>query len=243
MVKHGHEMPSVARKISVLRSFYRYLVKERVVEKNPVSRLSLPKLDKTIPTFLSEQEAAQLVEAPEQATPTALRDGALLELLYAAGLRVSEIVGLDVDKVNLNTREILVFGKGSKERQTLMGEPAVEALDRYLSYGRGVLLNGQRTQALFLNRYGNRLSVRSVQNIVRGYALRKGLRQSVHPHTLRHSFATHLLDGGADLRVVQELLGHESLSTTQIYTHMTIAETRKTYLKAHPRAGKIEANQ
>ena len=243
MVKHGHEMSSVARKISVLRSFYRYLVKERVVEKNPVSRLSLPKLEKKIPSFLSKQEAAQLVEAPEQATPPALRDGALLELLYAAGLRVSEIVGLDVDKVSLNTREILVFGKGSKERQALMGEPAVEALDRYLSYGRALLLNGQRTQALFLNRYGKRLSTRSVQNIVRSYALKKCVGQSVHPHTLRHSFATHLLDGGADLRVVQELLGHESLSTTQIYTHMTIAETRKTYLKAHPRAGKIEANK
>ena len=242
-VKHGHEMASVARKISVLRSFYRYLEKEKVVEKNPVSRLSLPKLGKRIPSFLSQQEATQLVEAPEKSTPIELRNRALLELLYAAGLRVSELVGLDVVDVNLNTREILVFGKGSKERQALMGEPAIEALRHYLSHGRRLLLDGQRTQALFINRYGKRLSARSVQNIVRRYALKKGVGQSVHPHTFRHSFATHLLDGGADLRVVQELLGHESLSTTQIYTHMTTAEARKTYLKAHPRAGKVESKR
>ena len=236
-MKQGHEMRSVARKVSVLRSFYRYLVREEIVDSNPVSRISLPKLERKFPAFLSKQEMSELVEAPKQGSPLAHRDRALLELLYAAGLRVSEIVSLDIDNVDSHTREIRVVGKGSKERMTLMGLPAVESLERYLSHGRRKLLNGNRTRALFLNRYGVRLSVRSVQNVVRHYALGIGSGPRVHPHTFRHSFATHLLDGGADLRIVQELLGHESLNTTQIYTHMTTTEARKTYLKAHPRAG------
>ncbi|MFQ5874059.1 MAG: tyrosine recombinase [Dehalococcoidia bacterium] len=239
LVRHGHEMPSVARKLSVLRSFYRYLVREKVVDANPVYRLSLPKLQKRIPSFLSKQEMGKLVEAPQTSDLLALRDRALLELLYAAGLRVSEIVGLDVNNVDLRSREVRVLGKGSKERVALMGKPALDALERYIRYGREELLNSRWTQPLFLNRYGGRLSVRSVQNIVRRYARGKNVSQTVHPHTIRHSFATHLLDGGADLRVVQALLGHESLSTTQVYTHMTTAEARKTYLKAHPRAAKV----
>ena len=166
----------------------------------------------------------------------ALRDRALLELLYAAGLRVSEIAGLDVENIDRNTREARVLGKGSKERLVLMGRSASEALEVYLARARPELAKGGRTRALFLNRYGARLSVRSVQNLVRRYSLKEGFGGRVHPHTLRHSFATHLLDGGADLRVVQELLGHESVSTTQIYTHMTTTEIRKVYVKAHPRA-------
>ena len=240
VIKQGHDMRSVARKISVLRTFYRYLVREEVLETNPVARISLPKLERKYPTFLSRQEASKLVEAPESVAPLALRDRALLELMYAGGLRVSEVVGIDVGDIHLADKHIQVLGKGSKERQALMGDPALEALNQYLEYGRTQLLNKKRTQALFLNRYGARLSVRSVQNLVRRYALKKGINQQVHPHTIRHSFATHLLDGGADLRVVQSLLGHESLSTTQIYTHMTTAETKKSYLKAHPRAKKAE---
>lgn len=240
VIKQGHEMRSVARKISVLRTFYRYLVREEVLETNPVARISLPKLERKYPIFLSRQEASKLVEAPESVAPLALRDRALLELMYAGGLRVSEVVGLDVGDIHLADKHIWVLGKGSKERQALMGEPALDALVRYLEHGRTQLLNKKRTQALFLNRYGARLSVRSVQNLVRRYALKKGINHKVHPHTIRHSFATHLLDGGADLRVVQSLLGHESLSTTQIYTHMTTAETKKSYLKAHPRARKAE---
>ncbi|MCH7997056.1 MAG: tyrosine-type recombinase/integrase, partial [Chloroflexi bacterium] len=139
-----------------------------------------------------------------------------------------------------NTKEARVLGKGSKERLVMMGRPASEALDVYLARGRPELARGGKTRALFLNRYGARLSVRSVQNLVRRYSLKEGFGGRVHPHTLRHSFATHLLDGGADLRIVQELLGHESVSTTQIYTHMTTTEIRKTYIKAHPRAGASE---
>ncbi|MEE9248791.1 MAG: tyrosine recombinase XerC [Dehalococcoidia bacterium] len=235
-IKRGHAMRSVARKISVLRTFYRFLVREDYLESSPVSRLVLPKLEKRLPTFLSKQQAAKLVEAPDKAGPLALRDRALLELLYAAGLRVSEIAGLDMENIDRKTREARVLGKGSKERLVLMGRSALEALEAYLARGRPELAQGGRTRALFLNRYGARLSVRSVQNVVRHYSLKEGFGGRVHPHTLRHSFATHLLDGGADLRVVQELLGHESVSTTQIYTHMTTTEIRKTYVKAHPRA-------
>ncbi|MBA7618201.1 Tyrosine recombinase XerD [subsurface metagenome] len=150
------------------------------------------------------------------------------------------MVALDVGSVNLETREIRVWGKGSKERVALMGEPAAAALDRYLGDGRRQLVDNSRTEALFVNRYGKRLSERAVQTAIRRYAIEAGLDKKVHPHMLRHSFATHLLDGGADLRVVQELLGHANLSTTQIYTHVTQAQARKVYLAAHPRAKKEE---
>ena len=235
-VKHGHDMRSVARKISVLRTFYRFLVREGWLETNPVARLRLPKLDRKFPKFLSPQDASALVEAPLDPTPLGLRDRALLELIYATGLRVSEVVSLDTDDVADGNRELRVLGKGSKERDVVVGKQAIDAIARYLSHGRPQLSTNAKNRALFLNNSGGRLSVRSVQTLVRKYSLERGLLEPAHPHTLRHSFATHLLDGGADLRVVQELLGHESLGTTQIYTHMTTAETRKTYEKAHPRA-------
>ena len=242
-VKHGHDMRSVSRKISVLRTFYRFLVREGLLETNPVARLRLPKLDKKFPKFLSPQEASSLVEAPPDSTPLALRDRALLELIYATGLRVSEVVSLDTDDVAYGNREIRVLGKGSKERDVVVGQQALRSIAHYLSHGRPRLSTNARTRALFLNSRGGRLSVRSIQTLVRKYSLERGLVEPAHPHTLRHSFATHLLDGGADLRVVQELLGHESLGTTQIYTHMTTAETRKTYEKAHPRARAAEESE
>ena len=242
-VKYGHDMRSVSRMISVLRTFYKYLQREGWVETNPVARLRLPKLDRKFPKFLSPQEASSLVEAPLGSTPRSLRDRALLELIYATGLRVSEVVSLDVDQVSDGNREIRVLGKGSKERDVVVGQQALDSIARYLSHGRPELSTNARTRALFLNSKGGRLSTRSVQTLVRQYSLEKGLHEPAHPHTLRHSFATHLLDGGADLRVVQELLGHESLGTTQIYTHMTTAETRKTYEKAHPRARASEDSQ
>ncbi len=231
MAKHGHDIRSVSRKISVLRSFYKYLIREDWLETNPVAGLRLPKLDKKFPKFLSPQEAASLVEEPFH-----LRDSALLELMYATGLRVSEVVTLDIDDVIDGNREIRILGKGSKERDVVVGQKALRAIALYLSQSRPNLSTDPKNRALFLNDRGGRLSARSIQTLVRKYSLEQGLHDPAHPHTLRHSFATHLLDGGADLRVVQELLGHESLGTTQIYTHMTTAETRKTYEKAHPRA-------
>jgi len=236
LIEQGVQKASVSAKLSALRSFYRYLISQDFVSSNPLLAISSPKLEKRLPIFLSSSEAAKLVEIPNAAAPLGQRDKALLELIYAAGLRVSEVVALNVDSVELEAREIRAWGKGSKERMVLMGVPAASALRLYLEDGRKKLLGNYRNEALFVNRYGRRLSVRSVQNITKKCEIKAGLDKRVHPHTLRHSFATHLLDGGADLRVVQELLGHANLATTQVYTHVTQKRAREVYLKAHPRA-------
>jgi tyrosine recombinase XerC len=236
LVGRGIVKASIARKLSAIRSFYRYLVREGILKTNPVEKVSSPKLDKRLPSFLTLDEVERLLNAPDLATPQGQRDRALLELLYASGLRVSELVNLDLNQINLDTSEIRVWGKGSKERVALMGKPATEALRNYLSQGRPKLLGGKKTNAIFLNRYGQRLPERRVQRILVDYAAKAGIEKRVHPHILRHTFATHLLDGGADLRVVQELLGHARLSSTQIYTHVTKSQARKVYLSAHPRA-------
>ncbi len=229
---------SIARKLSAIRSFYRYLIREDLISANPLEKASTPKLDKRLPSFLTVEETVRLLEAPDLSKPEGLRDHALLELLYASGLRVSELVNLDMEQVNLNTSEIRVWGKGSKERMVLIGEPAVQALNAYLSRGRPEFLGKRRSNALFLNRYGGRLLARRVQKILGKYAHFASIDKRVHPHLLRHTFATHLLDGGADLRVVQELLGHAQLSSTQIYTHVTKSQAKKIYLSAHPMAQK-----
>lgn len=193
------------------------------------------------------KETELLLEAPGPSTPQGQRDRAIIELLYASGLRISELVNLNLEHINLDTHEIRIFGKGSKERRVLMGRPAADALTIYLAKGR-LLLKGKlakkSTNALFLNRYGKRLSARWVQHMLIEYGKTAGLdieARPHHPHILRHTFATHLLDGGADLRVVQELLGHASLSSTQIYTHVTKSQAKKVYMAAHPMArGKNE---
>jgi len=228
----------VACSLSALRSFYRYLMQQNFISSNPLLTVSSPKLEKRLPSFLSSDEVTRLLEAPDTTNPQGQRDRAMFELLYASGLRVSEIVRLDLGSVNLEAREIRVWGKGAKERMVLIGKPAASALDRYLREGRRQLLGNSRTEALFINRYGKRLSERSLQKAISRYALKAGLDKRVFPHMVRHSFATHLLDGGADLRVVQELLGHANLSSTQIYTHVTQSQARKVYLAAHPRAKK-----
>jgi len=227
---------SIARKLSAIRSFYRYLVREEIMSLNPVQDTSSPKLDRRLPSFLTADEVTRLLEAPDTARPQGQRDRAFLELLYASGLRVSELVGLDTEQINLDTREIRVWGKGSKERMVLMGEPAAAALVNYLGKGRLQLLGNKKTGAVFLNYKGGRLSERSVQKILQKYADSAGISKKIHPHMLRHTFATHMLDGGADLRVVQELLGHADLSTTQVYTHVSKSHARKVYLSAHPMA-------
>jgi integrase/recombinase XerC len=243
LLESGFEKTSVARKVSALRSFYRYLIRENIVSSNPLATISSPKLEQRLPSFLSGEEVVHLVEAPDISTPLGQRDRAILELFYASGLRVSEVVRLDVGNVNFEEREVRVWGKGSKERIVLMGKPAASALNLYLGEGRMQLLGKSRTEALFLNRYGKRLSERALQKTLLKYAAKAGLDKRVHPHLLRHSFATHLLDGGADLRVVQELLGHANLSSTQIYTHVTQSQARKVYLAAHPRAEKEEGDK
>jgi integrase/recombinase XerC len=236
LMKLGYVRASIARKVSAIRSFYRYLLREEIIATNPLATTASPKLDKRLPSFLTIDEAKRLVEAPDLTTPQGQRDRAFLELLYASGLRVSELANLNLEQITLDTREIRVWGKGAKERMVLMGEPAARALLTYLTQGRLALLGNRKTNAVFLNRSGGRLSERSVQSILQEYANQVGLGKRVHPHMVRHTFATHLLDGGADLRVVQELLGHASLSSTQIYTHVSQAQARKIYLAAHPLA-------
>jgi site-specific recombinase XerD len=220
----GMAAASVTRKVSTIRGFYKYLRAEGILDNDPFFGVKGPAKPKRLPRFLDEDEVRRLIAAADSAGPAGLRDRALLELLYAAGLRVSEVSGLDVADIDLRDRVVRVRGKGNKERIGIFGAAAERALDRYLQEGRPGLA-AARESALFLNRFGGRLSARSVQTIVQRYAVKAGLPRTVHPHLLRHSFATHLLDGGADLRIVQELLGHESPNTTQVY--LSVSETRK----------------
>lgn len=244
LTKTGVVKSSIARKLSAVRSFFRYLVREEILKANPAELVSSPKLDKRLPEFLTVEETVRLLSAPDLAHPEGKRDRALLELLYAAGLRVSELEQLDLDDIDMETNEIRVLGKGSKERMVLMGLPAAAALSRYLSEGRPTLLAEakKKTSAVFLNRYGGRLPARRIQKILEEYAGQLNIDKHIHPHILRHTFATHMLDGGADLRVVQELLGHSQLATTQIYTHVSKAQAKKIYLAAHPMA-RIRQNE
>jgi integrase/recombinase XerC len=237
---HGHKTSriSISRKLSALRSFYRFLKRENLVSSDPAASLSAPKLEQRLPTFLTQDEILKLIQAPDTSTIVGIRDRAILELLYAAGLRLSEVTNLNVGDLDLNSRQIRAWGKGSKERMVLIGKPAAEALKRYLRQSRTRLLGKKSTQALFLNRFGERIAERRIQYIIKKYARQAGLDMRVYPHMLRHTFATHMLDGGADLRVVQELLGHARLATTQVYTHVSQNQIRRTYLAAHPRSGK-----
>jgi tyrosine recombinase XerC len=227
---------SITCKLSAVRSFYNYLQKEELLKENPLDKISSPKQDKKLPSYLTGDEINRFLAAPDVSTPVGLRDKAILELLYASGLRVSELAHLTRGQVDMDTREIRIIGKGSKERLVLMGKPAREAITVYLQEGRHQLLGKKKTDAVFINRYGKPLIERRIQKIVKQYALQGGIKKRVHPHTIRHTFATHLLDGGADLRVVQELLGHASLTTTQIYTHVSKTQAKKVYLAAHPLA-------
>ncbi len=233
----GYARVSVARKLTVLRSFYRYLVQEGLFRSTPVpsGRSFRIKMQKPLPGFLGKGEVERLLEAPDDTTPLGARDRAILEVLYSCGIRLAEIQELDVTNVYLSRQELLVRGKGSKERWVVFGEPAQAALAHYLEDARPLLAAGME-RALFTNRYGKRLSRRSIEKLVRSYAARAGTRDGVHPHTLRHTFATHMLEGGADLRVIQELLGHASPTTTQIYAHVTKQEALAAYLTHHPRS-------
>lgn len=235
--ERGFARVSVARKLTVLRTFYRFLVQEGLFRSTPVpsGRTFKLKISKTLPEFLGQREVARLMDAPNESTIQGIRDKAILETLYASGIRLAEIHGLDMEDINFSRREILVRGKGSKERLVLFGGPSQDALTRYIDEARPRLLT-RPTNAVFLNRYGERLSRRSYEKLVRRYSALADTRADVHPHTLRHTFASHMLEGGADLRVIQELLGHSSPVTTQVYTHVTNQEALAAYLSHHPRA-------
>lgn len=246
LVEHDIANSSVNRRVSAVRSFYKFLLIEELVTTSPIpvnthnrtsprSSLSL-KSDKRLPVFLTNQEMEKIISFPDITRPEGKRDRAILELLYASGLRVSEVRQLNTNSYDLESREIRVSGKGSKVRVVLMGIPAATAINEYVNSSRPLLLNNRANNALFLNNQGKRLSVRWIQKMIKHCASAIGLEKNVHPHVLRHTFATHMLDGGADLRVVQELLGHADLSSTQIYTHVTKQQARKVYLTAHPLA-------
>jgi integrase/recombinase XerC len=233
---------TIARKVAALRAFYRDLQRRGEIADNPAQSLRLPKVRKPLPRPLSVEDMAEVVEVADRGRadePLRVRDRAMLELLYGAGLRVSELVGLDVASVELDQRSARVLGKGSKERVVPFGEPCADALASYLRV-RAELRNPRTgvvdPHALFLSRLGRRLTVRQVQHLVRRYGALGAGRPDVHPHALRHSCATHLLDAGADLRGIQELLGHSSLSTTQRYTHVSIDRLLEVYDRAHPLA-------
>ncbi|MBL7064297.1 MAG: tyrosine recombinase [Anaerolineae bacterium] len=233
----GYVKASIARRVAELRSFGDFVVREEVLEHNPFRLIRAPRVPKRLPRYLTVAEAEALLAMPDTSTPRGLRDRAIIEVLYAAGLRVSELVGLDIGDVDLAQAQVRVVGKGGKERIGLLGRPAVEAVRAYLKTGRPALLSRQPTNALWLNHRGGRLTARGVALILSKAGQQAGIRTPVSPHIIRHSFATHLLDGGADLRVVQELLGHADLATTQIYTHVSQSRAREVYLRAHPRAG------
>jgi integrase/recombinase XerC len=220
---------SIVRRVSSIRSFYRFLVRQGHIEQDPLAGVHSPKKGRRLPSFLSVRQVLAILGAVEGDSPKALRDRAILELLYASGVRVSELMALDTSDVDIGEQEVRVVGKGNKERIALMGRAAAGALRRYLREGRPVLVQRPHERAFFLNKQGGRLSARAVQMMVRRCALKAGLDERVFPHLLRHTFATHMLDGGADLRVVQELLGHTSVASTQIYTHVSEAEKRRVY--------------
>ncbi len=234
---------SIARRVFEMRAFGDYLVRHKAWEQNLFRRIYAPRVPRRLPRYLTVEEMQRLLAVPDSATPQGMRDRAILETLYASGVRVAELAALDVRDVDMGSAEMRVIGKGDKERLVLLGRPAVAALRAYIDVGRPAQLGDRKpTNALFLNRFGGRLSVRSVDEIVRQAGVVAGIDQTVTPHLLRHTFATHMLDGGADLRVVQELLGHENLATTQIYANVTQKRAREIYLRAHPRAAEVDAD-
>jgi site-specific recombinase XerD len=241
---------SVTRRTSTVHGFYKYLLREGATAKDLLYGVALPKRGRRLPKVLDGKVIQAILEVPDLGTPQGLRDRAILELLYGAGLRISELESLDVGQLDLQEGAAIVRGKGSKERVVLFGQPAIHALEAYLRDGRPLLLpkaSATNTHAvpkhakggapLFLNRFGERLNRRSVQTMIKHHAIAAGIPQDVHPHLLRHSFATHLLDGGADLRIVQDLLGHSSATTTQIYTHVSQARQAEVTEKAWAELG------
>jgi len=235
--KRGCDGSTVRRRVSALRKFFDFLKRKGKVESNVFRTIETPKKDRKLPEHLFTGEIEALMEAPDAGTPGGMRDRAILEIMYSTGLRVGELVGLDIDDLPpAGSDEMRVTGKGRKERIVFVGERAAAAAAEYLESGRPAMAKDKSGDALFLNRLGTRLTARSVQRMVKKYIHRIALSKNITPHSLRHSFATHLLDNGADLRTIQELLGHSSLSTTQIYSHISAERLRETYEKTHPRA-------
>ncbi|AJE20560.1 site-specific tyrosine recombinase XerD [Azotobacter chroococcum] len=234
-VDAGYKARSTARFLSGLRGFFRYLLREGVIASDPTLQVDLPQLGRPLPKSLSEADVEALLAAPESDDPLGLRDRAMLEVLYACGLRVSELVGLRLEQLNLRQGVVRVFGKGSKERLVPLGEEAIVWLERYLAGARSLLLGGRPSDVLFPSLRGEQMTRQTFWHRIKHHARVAGIGKSLSPHTLRHAFATHLLNHGADLRVVQMLLGHSDLSTTQIYTHIARARLQELHARHHPR--------
>ena len=225
-----------ARKSAAVRSFYRFALREGLASRDVPALVDAPRAGSYLPDVLAPEEVERILDAPPADDPIGIRDRAILELLYACGLRVSELVGLDTDRVDLAGQQVRVIGKGNKERRVPMGDEARERLHRYRVGPREAWTAGRPSAAVFVGRRGKRMSREAVWRLVKAWTEVSGVTERVTPHTFRHSFATHLLEGGADLRVVQALLGHASISTTQLYTHLTGERVREVYARAHPRA-------
>ncbi len=233
----NYSKSTTARKIATLRSFYKFLVKRGHTEKNPVTSIRTPKQEKKLPKFLTYEDIKRLLDAPASNHWLGVRDRAIMEALYSTGLRVSELVNLNMDDVDFLSEVLHVRGKGKKERIAPIGSAALRSIQSYLEYRNKRAMNNSNfdTRILFVNKHGKKLSTRSVRRKMDKYLEMAGLDKTISPHTLRHSFATHMLNNGADLRSVQELLGHQSLSTTQVYTHVTTSRLKEQYDNAHPR--------
>jgi len=236
LYKNNLKKSTAARKLAAIRSFYQYCVQKGWIDENPAKVVNTPKQEKSVPSFLSEEEMKAFLDLPVSDKPLELRDRAVLELLYATGLRVSELIGIDLSDINFEERLLRVLGKGKKERIVPFGTQAEKKLRKYLRKRFLIHKGDIDKKAVFLNYRGERLSTRSVQRIVDEYFKKSALKRKISPHSLRHSFASHLLGRGADLRVIQELLGHESLATTQKYTHLNLKRLLEVYKKSHPRS-------
>ncbi|HHX27430.1 MAG: site-specific tyrosine recombinase XerD [Bacillota bacterium] len=234
--KQGKATATIARRLAALKAFYQFLVKENYVTSDPTDDLSSPKLVRKLPKVLTVDEVERLLNQPDLSTPAGKRDKAMLELLYATGIRVSELVNLNILDVDLKEGFVRCLGKGSKERVVPMGDIAVSSLRAYLEGARSRLVADPKERAVFVNHHGKRLTRQGFWKIVKKYATQAQIRKEITPHTLRHSFATHLLENGADIRAVQEMLGHADISTTQIYTHVAKDRLKDVYAKSHPRA-------
>ncbi|MBY6179050.1 site-specific tyrosine recombinase XerD [Staphylococcaceae bacterium DP2N0-1] len=236
LIDQGASAKSIARFISTIRSFHQFALREKYAAKDPTVLIETPKYEKKLPDVLDVEEVIQLLETPDLTKNNGYRDRTILELLYATGMRVTELIQIEIDDVNLIMGFVKVFGKGNKERIIPLGDTVIEYLDTYINTVRPQLLKKTVTNVLFLNLHGRPLTRQGIWKLIKQYGLRADITKTLTPHTLRHSFATHLLENGADLRAVQEMLGHSDISTTQLYTHVSKTQIRQMYNQFHPRA-------
>jgi len=236
MQKSGKASSSISRACAAIKSFYQFLFKENMIKEDPSVNLDAPKLEHRLPKVLTIQEVEKLLSQPDMTNLLGIRDRSILELLYSTGIRVSELTSINIDNVNLEAGFLRCIGKGSKERIIPVGAITLNYLRQYMSYARKQLLNGKESKILFLNRQGKTMTRQGIWKLIKKYSKQAGISKKITPHTLRHSFATHLLENGADLRAVQEMLGHADISTTQIYTHLTRNKIKQVYDNTHPRA-------